>query len=313
MARTQGASPEGMNYNHLMIFLAVAEEGSVSRGAERLCVSQPAVSRQIAALEAALKAPLLERHPKGVRLTEAGRVLLGYARRLAALEREAAGAMAEMAGLARGSLTVGASLTVGSYLLPELLAEYGRRHPHIALTLESGNTEAVQGMLREGRLDLALTEGFAEDPGLDAAVFAHDELVAVAPPGHPLLAEAPIPAARLCREPLILREPGSGTRAVLERALAGRGLAAAPRMALGSTEAVKRAVAAGAGLAVVSRLALSLELETGRLALLPLSDLTLRRPLHRLTRRGAPPSRAARAFLAVLAARRFDSPRPGAL
>lgn len=289
-----------MNYNHLMIFLAVAEEGSVSRGAGRLCISQPAVSKQLAVLEASLRARLFDRLPKGVRLTDAGELLLGYARRLSALEREAEQAMGELQGLARGTLTVGASLTVGAYLMPELLAEYSRRHPHIALTLEIANTEVIQRMLLDGRLDLALTEGFADDPDLDAAVFAHDELAAIAPSGHPLLAEAPIPAARLLGEPLILREPGSGTRAVLERALAERGLSVRPLMSLGSTEAIKRAVAAGAGLAVVSRLALGLELETGRLALLPLSDLALRRPLHRLARRGAYESRAAKAFLKLL-------------
>lgn len=291
-----------MNYNHLMIFLAVAEEGSVSRGADRLCISQPAVSKQLGLLEAALQTKLFERRPKGVRLIESGELLLGYARRLYALEREAAQAMSELQGLERGMLTVGASLTVGAYLMPELLAEFSRRHPHIALTLEIANTEVIQRMLLVGRLDLALTEGFAEDSELDAAVFADDELVAITPPGHPLLAESPVTAARLLQEPLILREPGSGTRAVFERALAERGLAVQPLMSLGSIEAIKRAVAAGAGLAVVSRLALDLELETGRLALLPLSDLALRRPLHRLTRRGAHESRAGRAFRELLMA-----------
>ncbi len=291
-----------MNYNHLMIFLAVAEEGSVSRGADRLCISQPAVSKQLAVFEASLRARLFDRLPKGVRLTDAGHLLLGYARRLSALEREAEQAMGELQGLARGALTIGASLTVGAYLMPELLADYSRRFPQIALTLEIGNTENIQGMLLGGRLDLALTEGFADDPDLDAAVFAHDELVAIAPPGHPLLALGPIPAARLLQEPLILREPGSGTRAVLERALADLGLAVTPLMSLGSTEAIKRAVTAGAGLAIVSRLALSLELEMGRLVLLPLSDLSLRRPLHRLTRRGAYESWAGRAFRELLAA-----------
>ena len=293
-----------MNYNHLMIFLAVAEEGSVSRGADRLCISQPAVSKQLGLLETSLRTKLFDRLPKGVRLTDAGELLLGYARRLSALEREAEQAMGELQGLARGTLTVGASLTVGAYLMPELLADYSRRHPHIALTLEIANTEVIQGMLRDGKLDFALTEGFADDPDLDAAVFAHDELVAIAPPGHPLLAEAPVTVAHLLQEPLIQREPGSGTRAVLERALAERGLTIRPLMSLGSTEAIKRAVAAGAGLAVVSRLALSLELETGRLALLPLSDLTLRRPLHRLARRGAYESRAAKAFRELLSAAR---------
>ncbi len=135
---------------------------------------------------------------------------------------------------------------------------------------------------------------------IGGAVFAEDELVAIAPPGHPLLAEGPVTVERLLQEPLILREHGSGTRAVLERALSERGLSVTPLMSLGSTEAIKRAVAAGAGLAIVSRLALSLELETGRLALLTLSDLTLRRPLHRLLRRGAYPSRALQAFREML-------------
>lgn len=289
-----------MNYNHLMIFLAVAEECSVSRGAERLYISQPAVSKQIHSLEAALKTQLFEREPKGVRLTEAGKLLLGYAHRLAQLEGEAEQALAEMQRLESGKLTVGASLTVGAYLMPELLAEYGRRYPKITLTLEIANTDAIQRMLLEGKLDIGLTEGLADAPGLDASVFAEDELVAIAPPGHPILAEGPVSAARLLQEPLILREPGSGTRAVLERALATQGLTATPLMSLGSIEAIKRAVAAGAGLAVVSRLALSLELETGRLALLPLSDLTLRRPLHRLRRRGGYESRAVQAFLKML-------------
>lgn len=289
-----------MNYNHLMIFLAVAEEGGISRGAERLYISQPAVSKQLGLLEASLGLTLLERTPKGTVLTEAGRLLLEYARRLSGLEREAETAMAEMRGVERGTLTLGASLTVGAYLLPSLLAEYARRYPSIVLSLQIANTETIQSRLREGVLDLALTEGFADDPELTAEVFAHDALVAVAPPGHPLLAVAPIPAARFVQEPLILREPGSGTRAVVEQAFREKGLMAVPRLSLGSIEAIKGAVAAGAGLAIVSRLAVNLELETGRLSLLPLSDLTLRRPLHRLVRRGAPESRAAQAFRALL-------------
>ncbi len=290
-----------MNYNHLMIFLAVAEEGGISRGAERLYISQPAVSKQLGLLEASLGLTLLERTPKGTVLTEAGRTLAGYARRLSGLEREAETAMAEMRGVERGTLTLGASLTVGAYLLPPLLAEYARRYPKITLTLQIANTETIQTRLREGRLDMALTEGLADDPELTAAVFAHDELVAVAPPAHLLLAEASVTAARFVQEPLILRELGSGTRAVVEQAFRDKGLTVTPRLSLGSIEAIKGVVAAGAGLAMVSRLAVSLELETGRLALLPLSDLAPHRPLHRLSRRGASESRAASAFRTLLA------------
>lgn len=289
-----------MNRNHVHLFLAVAEEGSVSRGAERLFISQPAVSKQLGEFEASLGRKLFERHPKGVRLTDAGKLLLGYARRLAALEREAESALAELEGLERGSLTLGASLTIGAYLMPELLAEYHRRYPQITLTLEIANTEMIQRMVREGQLEIGLTEGFAEEAGLEAVVFAEDELVAVAPPNHPLQTDAPLTAETLCRQPLILREPGSGTREVFERAISAQGLAVTPLMSLGSTEAIKRAVAAGVGLAVVSRLAITLELETHRLAVLPLADLPLNRSLHRLERRGAYRSRALSAFLELL-------------
>ena len=289
-----------MNRNHLALFHAVAEEGSFSRGAERLYISQPAVSKQIAEFEAALKTRLFDRLPQGVRLTAAGEVLAGYARRMAALEDEAARALAELQGLKRGRLVVGASMTIGVYLLPEVFGEFRRRYPGVELHLEIANTEAIQRQLVEGALDIGLTEGLAESPQLEAQVFLEDELVAIAPPDHPILREGPVTAARLCREPLVLREPGSGTRAVVERALAARGLSPRPVMSLGSTEAIKRAVAAGVGLAIVSRLTLSLELEVGRLAVAPLSDLILRRPLHCLRERGRTESRAVAAFRALL-------------
>ncbi len=292
-----------MNRNHLTIFQAVAETGSFSRGAERLCVSQPAVSQQVAEFERALKARLFDRLPRGVRLTEAGELLLGYARRLSALEAEAERALAELHGLERGHLRVGASLTIGAYVLPPVLGAFRRQYPGVELALEIANTEAVQRMVGEGTVDLGLTEGFADTPGLEATVFGEDELVAVVPPGHPLLAGGAVTAARLCEEPLILREPGSGTRAVVEREFGRRGLSVRPALSLGSTEAIKRAVAAGMGLAIVSRLTLELELETGRLAVLPLSDLTLRRPLHLLRRRGASESRASAAFRRCLKTR----------
>ena len=285
-----------MNLNHVEIFLAVAEEGSISRGAERLCISQPAVSKQLAELERSLGTRLFDRLPRGVRLTETGDALLGYARRLFALEKEAETVLSELQGLARGRLAVGASTTIGHYLIPGVLAAYHRRYPSIEVHLEIANTDRVQQLLLDGLIDVGLTEGFADAPELEAEVFLEDELVAIAAPGHPLLAEAPVTAERLLREPLLMRERGSGTRAVIERALREKGFTPAPAMTLGSTEAIKRAVAAGAGVAVVSRMTLGLEREAGRIAEVGVSDLALRRPFHRLHLRGRQESRAARAF-----------------
>ena len=153
----------------------------MSRGAERLCISQPAVSKQIKELEKALGVTLLDRLPQGTRLTAAGEVLSGFARRLFAVEADAERAIAELKGLKQGRLTVGASLTIGDYLLPKILGEYRKKHPGIELRLEIANTHVIQRRLRDNALDIALTEGFVEDPELEAEVFSEDTLTAVVP------------------------------------------------------------------------------------------------------------------------------------
>ena len=296
-----------MNLNHLAVFHAVAEAGGVSRGAERLCVSQPAVSKQVRELEAALGLKLFDRLPRGVRLTQAGEVLAGYARRLFAVEADAERAIAELKGLSQGSLRVGASLTIGGYLLPEILGAFRKLYPGIDLELEIANTQVIQQKLRENALDVALTEGFVEIgeaknelDDLEAEIFHWDELVAVVPPGHRLLKEKGLTAAQFCAEPFLMRETGSGTREVVERALAQQKVVVHPTMSLGSTEAIKRAVSAGLGVAIISRLALSTELAAGLLQVVAISNLRIERPLHIVRLRGKSESEAARAFFKLL-------------
>ncbi len=228
-------------------------------------------------------------------------MLLTYARRIFALEAEAEQAVAALRGLSGGRLALGASTTIGAYLLPEALGEFRRRFPGIALSLEIGNTDAVERGLRDGLFDMGLTEGLTNAPDLDAQVFHEDEIVAIAAPGHPFLTPKTPTAAELCAAPFVVRETGSGTRAVVDAALSARGLSLSNVvMSLGSTEAVKRAVAAEMGLAFVSRLTLDLELSAGRLAIVSLADFRLPRLLHRLTARGRHPSHAARAFTSLL-------------
>lgn len=289
-----------MNLNHLAIFHAVALEGSITLGAERLHISQPAVSKQLQELEKHLGLPLFDRLPRGVRLTETGELLESYARRLFGLEAEAEAALAELRGLDRGRLSIGASMTIGGYLLPDVLARFHQKYPGVDLRLEIANTEEVQQRLIEGTLDVGLTEGFLEHPELEAVVFREDEMVVIAPPGHPLLSAAFVSAERVCREPFLVREEGSGTRAVVERAFAERNLALRPVMSLGNIEAIKRAVAAGVGIAMVSALTVGLEQEAGTLAVVAVGDLTVRRPLHRLHLRGRHQGRAALAFTVAL-------------
>ena len=289
-----------LNLNHLAIFHAVAEERSVSRGARRLCVSQPAVSKQLKLLEREIGSRLFDRTPRGVTPTAAGELLAGYARRLFALAGEAEQAMAELHGLARGSLAVGASTTVGIYLLPDAFVKLRRAFPGIMARMEIAGSQELQARLLAGSIDLAVTDGEIDDDAFEKEVLLQDELMAIAPPGHPLAKRRSVTAADLCRQPFVVRETGSGTQSLVERALARRGLSVSTAMTLGSTEAIKRAVAAGVGVAVVSRLAASGEVLAGKLAEVRVSDLPLRRPVYRVRPRGRQESRAVIAFTTLL-------------
>jgi len=289
-----------MNHTQLMAFAAVAEAGGFTKAAEKLMVSQPAVSLQVGELEARLGVSLFHRLPRGVKLTSAGQTLLGYARQIASLERDAEAAMAELIGVQRGRLTIGASHTIGTYLLPAVLGTFRQQYPQIELSLEIANTTQVEAMLLESAVDLAFTEGSVRDANLRGELITEDQLVPVAPAKHPLLSRKRITAEMLCREPLILREEGSGTREVFEAALAKLKLHVKPIMSLSSTEAIKRAVAGGIGLTVISRLSLDTELKAGALAIVPVADLTIKRPLRLLRQRTGTDSPAAAAFLKTL-------------
>ena len=175
-----------MNFGHLAVFHAVAEAGSVSRAAERLLVSQPAVSKQLGLLERELKTVLVDRLPRGVRLTAAGEVLAGYARRIFAVAEEAERAMGELAGVSRGKLVVAATPTIGTYWLPGVLVGYRREYPGVEMRMEVHPTGTIVRLLREGAVDVGLVEWPVEDDGVEAREFMKDRLVAIAGKGHAL-------------------------------------------------------------------------------------------------------------------------------
>lgn len=295
-----------MNINHLAIFHAVAEEGSVTRAAERLRISQPAVSKQLRELEKSLGVALFHRLSKGVKLTEGGELLAGYSRQLFALEAEAERALEELRGLERGRLCIGASTTIGTYFLPPILARFRVMHPRIEVQLLISNTREVQHQFLNNELDVALTEGSVPLPDLQADVFAHDEIVLIAPPRCALLCDVPVNLQGLSRFPIIAREAGSGSGAVIEASLAEKNFFLRPAMVLGSTEAIKRAVIAGAGFAFVSQRAVENEVAAGQLREVPLEDFSLKRPFHRLKLRGKYEGRAVREFVRLLRDEKLD-------
>jgi DNA-binding transcriptional LysR family regulator len=285
-----------VNLHALRIFTLVARERSFSRAAELLFLSQPAVSRAIRELEQEQGVELFDRTARPPAVTTAGAVLLAHATQLFAAERAAERAMAELRDLQSGSLAIGASSTIGIYLLPAQLAEFQQQRPQLRLFLDIGNTQQILDRLCMAELDIALVEGPAERPQLEQTIWRADQLVVIAPPGHPLSGRRSVAAQQLADYPFILRESGSGTREVIEAALRRADLTLQVRLELGSTEAIKRAVAAGMGLAIVSQMTVADELRSGRLAAIDLRDLPLERELRLVTVRGRPLTPAAQAL-----------------
>ncbi|TWT39444.1 LysR family transcriptional regulator [Blastopirellula retiformator] len=289
-----------MNLHHLAIFHAIAETGSVSLGAEQLLISQPAASKQLKEFEAALGEQLFDRTGKGLRLTTVGKLLSEYARKIFTLEAEAEQAVAQLREVSRGELFVGASTTIAGYLLPQVLARFHQQHPQIRVHVSVGNTAFVHQQVLDYRVDLGLTEGFVEEAGLTSTSFAEDELVVVAAASHPLVKKRKVKATDLSGQSFVLRESGSGTRAVQEQAISLCGVEVKELMTLSSTEAIKHVVAAGVGLAIVSRLSVEAELTSGELKAIRLADLKIPRPLHLVQAQDRFAGPAARAFNDVL-------------
>jgi DNA-binding transcriptional LysR family regulator len=290
-----------MTIRQLEVFLAVARAQSFSRAAERIHLSQPTMSEHTRELERELGVTLFARRNRAVTLTEAGRIFEDYATRVVAMLSAARHALAELDGLRRGSLMIGASTTPGTYVLPALIARFRAQHPGISVSLHIGNSRHVEQRLRDGEVDVAVIGGHMLDHG-ERCVAAGivDELQLVVPPAHPFGPR--VSRARLAREPLLIREEGSATRQVTERALRQVGVACQPSMELDHTETIKRAVMAGLGVAFVSRYAIADELRARRLRSVVVDRLTIRRHFHVIHDERRPPSASARAFVAFLTA-----------
>ncbi|WP_079086973.1 LysR family transcriptional regulator [Streptomyces silvensis] len=281
----------------LELLLAVARLGSLGRAARELGISQPAASGRIRSMERQLGVALVDRSPRGSRLTEAGALVTDWARRVVeAAEAFDAGAQA-LRDRRDSRLRVAASMTIAEYLLPGWLIALRARRPDTAVSLLAGNSAAVTGRLLTGEADVGFVEGIGVPAGLDGVVVAQDRLVVVVAPGHAWARRrAPVAAAELAATPLILREEGSGTRQVLQAAL---GELARPLLELSSTTAVKSAAVSGAGPAVLSELAVGEELAARRLVSVPVDGARLRRELRAVWPVGHVPAGPARDLLSL--------------
>lgn len=289
-----------LNLHLLRIYVAVLDQGSFTRAAEALTMSQSAVSRAVQELERQIGTVLIERRARGIVPTTAGTILGDHARRIFAHERMAIEALNELRGLQRGRLAIGASSTIGIYLLPPILGVYHRQYPGIELFLDIGNTQQVMEHLLAYRIDVAYIEGPVPlHENLQITPWRNDELIVIAAPDHPLARRRDLTCADLEGAPFVLREPGSGTREVMEQALTARGITVRPVMELGSTEAVKQAVSAGLGLSMVSHVTTQMEVIAGRLTILRIPDLIIQRQLSRVRLHDRPQSQTLTAWLTL--------------
>ena len=289
-----------MTLQRYRLLVALADAGSVTAAARGAGISQPALSQQLRLIERHYGFPLLVRAGRRVVLTRAARQVVDYARRIVRLADESERAAREVVELEAGRLTVGATATVGTYVVPTALAEFSRRFPRVDVELRLGVLSEVERWVLRGDVDLGVVGQGAGRVEATVTPFRRDELVAVAAPGHPLATVARLDGAALAAHPLIVREPGSGTRRTLERALAAAGLALTVRFELPSTEAILHSVAAGLGASVVSGLAagegpLGLRLRVRRVA-----GLDLSRYLAVMKAPDLEPGPAAREFVALL-------------
>ena len=259
----------------LEIFLAVAQQGTVSAAAQRLSMSQSATSTALGELERQFEIRLFDRIGRSLRLNAVGLDLLPRAVGLLDRAAEIEGVLGRHAVF--GDLSIGATLTVGNYLATLVVADFLQRHPESHIDLRVHNTTAILDGLLRFELDLGLVEGPCHHPDLEVEQWVADELVVFAAPDHALAAAGEVPWARLAQEPWILREPGSGTRATFDQAVAGLAGPVRVRLELEHTEAIKRSVEAGLGLGCISRLALRDAFRRGSLAPVECPELRLGR------------------------------------
>jgi DNA-binding transcriptional LysR family regulator len=292
---------------HLLVFVTVAEKKNFSRAAETLSLTQPAISQQIHALEEYYGSKLFERTSKRVELTRAGETLLPYAKQILELTAAAKGAVDDLVDRVTGRMTIGATLTIGEYILPQVLAQYTRRYPEVEVEMVIANTEEIGEMALNLRLDAALVEGRFVHKSLMLTPFLEDEMVLVAPAGHPLTEKREIRVDDLASESFVLREVGSGTRVVAEEVLDSLGVQPAKLYAFGSTQAIKEAVEAGMGLTILSKWCIRKEESFGTLRRLTIPGFTFTRPLWILKRSGQFQTRAVAEFIDLVKSYAYPS------
>lgn len=300
----------GMEDHKLKVFCTVAETKSFSKTSEIIHLTQPAVSLQIQALEEIYETKLFDRSSSFINLTPAGEILYRYAKDILNLYAEAEKEIGRITGLIKGSITIGASTTIGNYVLPPVIADFKKTHPKIKINVFIGNTKRIVDLLNSGSIDIGLVEGETSKHKMKTEPIITDELTFIVPPFHPWAKKKVVSILEVTKEPFILREEGSGTRQIIEKYLFSHGINTSDMriaLVLGSTESIKEAVENGMGISIVSRWAARKAVKHGSLKLVTPKEEKILRNFSLIMQKSAVLSHAVDEFLAYLKAYPYDS------
>lgn len=280
----------------LKVYITVVEQRNFSRAAELLHLSQPGVSLHIRKLEKEFDVKLMHRSPKWVKLTEAGELLYVRAKEMVNLYESAKLDIARLQDDVSGSLQIGASFTIGEYVLPRLFSSFARQYPEVAMEVFIENSSQVVEAIRDNHIDFGLIEEDIEAQDLTVTPFMKDELIIVAAEGYPLQTSVIADLEQLQDQVWILREMGSGTRSSSDRFLAQTGLRVNRSYVFNSSQGVKEAVFSGLGIAMLSRWVVKRELSAGMLKEITIPDIHIERNFSLVRRIGHIPTRANEVF-----------------
>jgi len=261
--------PSPIDFRHLETFCRVAGFRSFSKAADDLFLTQPTVSGHILSLEHSLSLRLFDRTSREARLTKAGKVFLEYALKILSYRKELLNALSEFSQGIRGELSLGASTIPGEYLLPKLMGDFKKEHPHFIIALKIADTKEITQYVLQDNVEFGIIGAKLNHPSLHYEKYEEDEIIVVAPPDHPLVRKKRVNLEELLKEPWIIREEGSGTQMAVEKALRKKGKSLKQFnvvMETGSTSSVKEGVKAKLGLAFISEKAIGEEVRQGFLS-----------------------------------------------
>ncbi len=298
-----------MDDHKLKVFCTVAETKSFSRASEIIRLTQPAVSLQIQALEEMYGTKLFNRSGCVITLTIAGEILYKYATEINGLYADAEKEIGALTGQVKGIVSIGASSTIGNYIMPSVVAEFKRKFPKVGIHIHISNTRNVIEYLNAGNVDIALVEGDVKKQKLVVEKLIPDEMVLVMSPLHPWAKKLSITTMELSKEPIIFREEGSGTRQVIEKHLAKHGITQQNlkiSLVMGSTASIKSAVEEGLGVSILSKWAVKKEVKYGVIKTAGFKDETFKRDFSLVYKKSKEPSHTLQSFLKFLKKYPFD-------